>query len=40
MPVRVMEIRDTTIILGVNHPLAGQTLHLDVKVLRGEPPIS
>jgi FKBP-type peptidyl-prolyl cis-trans isomerase SlyD len=30
---RVTEIKDDTVVLDFNHPLAGQTLHFDVKVL-------
>ena len=32
-PVRVAEVHDDRIIIDFNHPLAGQTLHFDVKVL-------
>jgi len=31
--IRVSEIRDDTAVLDLNHPLAGKTLHFDVKVL-------
>ncbi len=31
--VRVKEIRDTTVVLDLNHPLAGQTLYFDVRVV-------
>lgn len=31
--IRLSEIRDETALLDLNHPLAGQTLHFDVKVL-------
>jgi FKBP-type peptidyl-prolyl cis-trans isomerase SlyD len=30
---RVAEIKDDTVVLDFNHPLAGKTLHFDVKVL-------
>jgi FKBP-type peptidyl-prolyl cis-trans isomerase 2 len=32
-PIRVHEVREETIILDFNHPLAGQALNFDVKVL-------
>lgn len=31
--VRIHEVRDTTVILDFNHPLAGKTLHFDVRVV-------
>lgn len=37
-PVWVKEIRDETVVLDLNHPLAGKTLHFDVRVLRVESP--
>ena len=33
VPVMVAEIKDDTVIISGNHPLAGKTLHFDVKVL-------
>jgi FKBP-type peptidyl-prolyl cis-trans isomerase SlyD len=32
-PIRVHEVKDTTIVLDFNHPLAGQALNFDVKIL-------
>lgn len=37
-PVVVKEIRENTVIIDFNHPLAGKTLFFDVKVLGVEPP--
>jgi FKBP-type peptidyl-prolyl cis-trans isomerase SlyD len=37
-PVEVKEIKDKTIVLDANHPLAGMTLTFDVKVLSVQPP--
>ena len=37
MQVRVREIKDKTVVLDLNHPLAGRTLVFDVKVLKIEP---
>lgn len=34
---RVAEIKDDTVILDFNHPLAGKTLHFDVKILDVQP---
>jgi FKBP-type peptidyl-prolyl cis-trans isomerase 2 len=32
IPVRVHEIKDTTVIMDFNHPMAGKTLSFDVKI--------
>ena len=37
-PVRVHEIKDKTVILDFNHPLAGKTLSFAVKILEVRPP--
>lgn len=37
-PVTVKEIKDKTVLLDLNHPLAGKTLFFEVKVLGVEPP--
>ncbi len=36
--VRVKEIKEKTVLIDLNHPLAGKTLFFDVKVLGVEPP--
>ena len=33
MPVRVYEIKDKTVVIDMNHPMAGKTLVFDIKVL-------
>ncbi len=37
MPVRVHEIKDETVVLNLNHPLAGKTLTFEVKILAVQP---
>jgi FKBP-type peptidyl-prolyl cis-trans isomerase 2 len=37
-PVRVKEIKDDTVVLDLNHPLAGKTLNFDVKILSVDGP--
>lgn len=37
--VRIKEIKDETVIIDLNHPLAGKTLHFDVRVTGVEPPV-
>ncbi len=39
-PVVIKEIKDKTVVLDLNHPFAGKTLHFDVKVLGIETPKS
>jgi FKBP-type peptidyl-prolyl cis-trans isomerase SlyD len=36
--VRIKEIKENTVVLDLNHPLAGKTLSFDVKVIRVELP--
>src|SRR5262249_27681264 len=37
--VRIKEIKDETVIIDLNHPLAGKTLHFEVKVGSVGPPV-
>ena len=37
-PVRVHEIKENTVVVDMNHPLAGKTLFFEVKVLDVKPP--
>jgi FKBP-type peptidyl-prolyl cis-trans isomerase 2 len=36
--IRVSEVKDDTVVLDFNHPLAGKTLKFDVKVIDIQPP--
>ena len=37
IPVRVHEIKEKTVVLDLNHPMAGKTLLFDVKILDIQP---
>ena len=38
IPVRIHEIKEKTVVVDLNHPMAGKTLVFDVKVLDIQPP--
>ena len=38
IPVRVAEIKDKTVVMDFNHPMAGKTLVFDVKIVDIQPP--
>jgi len=40
VPVRVYEIKEKTVVLDLNHPMAGKTLVFDVKVLDVQPAVA
>jgi FKBP-type peptidyl-prolyl cis-trans isomerase 2 len=40
IPVRVREIKEKTVVLDLNHPMAGKTLVFDVKVLDVQPAVA
>jgi FKBP-type peptidyl-prolyl cis-trans isomerase SlyD len=37
-PVRVKEVKDKTVVIDMNHPLAGKILVFDVKIIDVQPP--
>jgi FKBP-type peptidyl-prolyl cis-trans isomerase SlyD len=37
VPVRVHEIKENTVVMDFNHPLAGKTLLFDIKVTEVKP---
>jgi FKBP-type peptidyl-prolyl cis-trans isomerase SlyD len=40
IPVRVHQIKEKTVVVDLNHPMAGKTLVFDVKVLDIQPPVA
>jgi FKBP-type peptidyl-prolyl cis-trans isomerase SlyD len=40
VPVRIHEIKEKSVVLDLNHPMAGKTLVFDVKVLDVQPPVA
>jgi FKBP-type peptidyl-prolyl cis-trans isomerase SlyD len=38
IPVRIHEIKEKTVVLDLNHPMAGKTLLFDIKILDIQPP--
>lgn len=38
MPVRIHQIKEKTVVLDLNHPMAGKTLVFDVKIVDIQPP--
>ena len=36
MPIRVSDVKESTVVLDLNHPLAGKTLEFDVKIVSVE----
>ena len=40
IPVRVHQIKEKTVVLDLNHPMAGKTLLFDVKILDIQPPVA
>ena len=40
IPARVHEIKDKTVIMDMNHPMAGKTLVFDVKIVDIQPPVA
>ena len=40
IPVRIHEIKEQTVVLDLNHPMAGKTLLFDIKILDVQPPVT